>query len=129
MRVKWQTTFQNYQNLLNLILTAKFKLELDTRVPLSDGKYNLSVRMCNKQDVMYLKIIPMTPDQFEKVFTKQAMDKKSVDFRKDCLEFKSKCESIFSDMNPFDKKRYRELVYDKIETIKNSQESLKLIET
>jgi integrase len=107
---------------------AKFKLELDRRVQLNDGKYNLSVRMCNGNDVMFLKIISMTPEQYERVFVKKSDVKKDVKFRSECNEFLSKCEDIFADMNPFDKKRYRDLVYGRVEPVTEPQLSLKLVD-
>lgn len=107
---------------------AKFKLELDKRVSLQDSKYNLSVRMCHRNDVMYLKIVPMTQDQYDKVFVRKADDKKSTEFRNECMGFLGKCENIFADMKPFDKKRYRELVYGKEPARDEKKVSLKLID-
>ena len=44
---------------------ATFHLELDKRVKLKNNKYNLSVRLGMGNDIMYLKIIPMTEDQYQ----------------------------------------------------------------
>ncbi len=105
---------------------AKFKLELDKRVPLKDGRYNLVVRMCDRNDVMYLKIVPMTQEQYTKVFVKEASDKASIDFRSDCEQFRKRCATIHSEMKPFDKTLYRKVVYGKVDLRKCDQVSLKL---
>lgn len=105
---------------------AKFKLDLDKRVKLKDGKYNLSVRMCHKNDVIFLKIVPITQEQYEKVFVRKADDKKSTEFRNECQGFLGRCETIFSDMNPFDKKRFREKVYGKEDANRIEEVSFKL---
>ena len=50
---------------------AKFKIILDKRVPLKDGKYNLAVRVSHKKDVMFLNIQKLTQQQYDIVFTKK----------------------------------------------------------
>ena len=90
---------------------ATFHLELDKRVKLKNDRYNLSVRVGIGNDNMYLKIVPMTVEQYEKVFQKKTMDLKSVELRRNCQEFLSRCETMFADMKPFDKGKYRRLVY------------------
>jgi integrase len=105
---------------------ATFHLELDKRVKLKNDKYNLCVRLGMGNDIMYLKIIPITEDQFNKVFEKKIGDQKSIKFREDCNQFQSKCETLFSEMNPFNKGEYRKLVYGKIDTSKGSSVSLLL---
>jgi integrase len=102
---------------------AKFNIVLDTRVKKSNNKYNLAIRMVNGNDVMFLNIVKMTKKQYESVFTRKAGDEDSVKFREDCNTFLSKCESIFAQMNPFDKSRFRELVYQEEKVI---PEGLKL---
>jgi site-specific recombinase XerD len=102
---------------------ATFHLELDKRVKLKNSRYNLSVRIGMGNDNMYLKIVPMTVEQYEKVFQKKTMDMKSVKLRRDCQEFLSRGETIFADMKHFDKRKYRRLVYgikDENDEIKDS---------
>jgi len=105
---------------------ATFHLELDKRVKLKNDRYNLSVRLGMGNDIMYLKIVPITEDQFNKVFVKKVMDPKSIKFRDDCLQFLSKCETLYSEMNPFNKGEYRKLVYGKEVENKGSKDSLLL---
>ena len=90
---------------------AKFILDLDTRTKKKNDLYNLTVRMVNGKDVMFLKIVPMTKKQYDVVFVKKSMDPKSLAFREDCNTFLSKCERIFSELKPFNKDKFRELVY------------------
>ncbi len=90
---------------------ATFRLILDTRIPLKDDKYNLSVRMVNGNDVMYLKITPITEAQYNLTFNRKSMDPNVVSFRNECQKFLEKCEQKFLSLKPFDKKRFRELVY------------------
>ena len=90
---------------------AKFNIVLDTRVKKKEDRYNLTVRMVNGSDVMFLKITSMTKKQYGLVFTKKSMDESSVKFREDCNAFLTKCELLFSQMKPFNKARFRELVY------------------
>ena len=42
----------------------------------------------------------MTVEQYEKVFQKKTMDLKSVELRRNCQEFLSRCETMFADMKP-----------------------------
>jgi integrase len=107
---------------------ATFHLELDKRVPLKNDRYNLCVRLGMGNDIMYLKIVPITEDQFNKVFVKKVGDPKSIKFRDDCHQFLSKCETKFSEMKPFDKNGYRKLVYGKDEPMKVPSVSLLLID-
>ncbi len=90
---------------------ATFRLQLDKRIPLKDDKYNLSVRMVNGHDVMYLKIVPITESQYNMTFLRKSMDPNVVSFRNDCQKFLEKCEQTFLSIKPFDKKRFRELIY------------------
>jgi len=96
---------------------ATFHLELDKRVKLKNDRYNLCVRLGMGNDIMYLKIVPITEDQFNKVFVKKVMDPKSIKFRDDCNQFLSKCETLYSEMILFNKGEYRRLVYGKDENI------------
>ena len=72
---------------------------------------------------MFLNIVKITKKQYDVVFTKKATDEDSVKFREDCDTFLHKCEMIFSQMKPFDKARFPELVYKEEKVI---PEGLKL---
>ena len=105
---------------------ATFHLELDKRVKLKNDRYNLCVRLGMGNDIMYLKIVTITKDQYQQVFEKKVTDPKSVKFRKECNEFLSRCEDAFNDLKPFNKKEYRKLVYGKTDEKEESNDSLLL---
>ena len=90
---------------------AKFKLVLDTRVKKKDNKYNLCVRYTDKSDVMYLNIVDMTENNYKVVFEKMSMDPKSIEFREKCFAYVTKAEKIYTTLQPFDKKKFREMFY------------------
>jgi integrase len=105
---------------------ATFHLELDKRVNLKHDKYNLCVRLGLGNDIMYLKIVPMTKNQYQQVFEKKATDPKSVKFRKECHEFLSRCEEKLNEIKPFNKEEYRKLVYGNTGEKEESYDSLLL---
>ena len=69
---------------------------------------------------MFLNIAKITEDQYEKVFKKRLLDKNSIDFRETCNNYLPKCERIFDELKPFNKKKFRELFYEKDEEISQS---------
>ncbi len=52
--------------------TSTIKLVKDTRKKLKDNKYNLSVRVCHKGNVLYLPVpnAKLTVSQYNQVFVK-----------------------------------------------------------
>jgi len=96
---------------------AKFTLVLDTRIRKKNDLYNLAVRMGSGDDVMFMKIVPMTKKQYEEIFVKRSMDTINVKFRENCNTFLAKCETIFSELKPFNKDKFRQLVYKENKTI------------
>jgi integrase/recombinase XerD len=96
---------------------ATFNIVLDKRTKLKEDKYNLDVRMVNVNDVMYINLQKMNESQYDKVFNKKVKDKECREFLDTCNGYISKCESIFSDLQPFNKeifrKRFRETDKDK----------------
>ena len=99
---------------------ATFNIVLDRRVKLKNDKYNLTVRMVNGNDVMFLNIAKIAEEQYDKVFKKRLLDKKSIEFRETCNNYLPKCERMFEELKPFDKKKFRELFFDKEEEISQS---------
>lgn len=92
---------------------ATIKLVKDKRKKMHDNKFSLAIRVCHKSNIQYLSISKMTDSQYEQVFVRQSMDEKSIAFRESVNEFKTKCECIFSEMNSYNLKRFRELMYQK----------------
>ena len=102
---------------------ATFNIVLDKRAKLKNDKYNLTVRMVNGNDVMFLNIAKITEEQYDKVFKRKLLDKKSIEFRETCNNYLPKCERIFDELKPFNKKKFRELFY---ETEEKTSQSLLL---
>lgn len=91
---------------------ATFTLVLDTRVKKKNDQYNLSIRVINGSEQIYLNISKMTIEKYNHIFVKRSMDKFSIGLRESCNESLSKCERIFLGMKPFDKTRLRKLFFD-----------------
>jgi integrase len=104
---------------------ATFKIVLDKRTKLKEGKYNLAIRMVNINDVMYINLQKMTESQYNKVFGKKIKDEESNKFRETCNGYISKCERIFSELKPFNKETFRKRFW---ETDKDKPKSLLLSE-
>lgn len=113
----------NYQTSLTFKpnIMATFKIVLDTRNRKKDGTYNLSVRITNKNDVMFSNITSLTKSVYEQVFVKNtATDESSIKFREDCNKYKAKCERVFNQVQPFDKKIFRQKMEQKEKVLPNS---------
>lgn len=91
---------------------ATFNIVLDKRSKLKDGKYNLSVRMVNGNDVMYIIIQKMTESQYEKVFNNKAKDENTSKFLDTCNGYIAKCNKIFSELKPFNKEIFRKRFWE-----------------
>jgi site-specific recombinase XerD len=90
---------------------ATFTLLLDTRVKKKNDQYNLSIRVINGSEQIYLNISQMTKEQYNQIFVKKTMDTKSISFRESCNELLSKSERIFMSLKPFDKQKFRKLFF------------------
>jgi integrase len=93
--------------------TSTIKLVKDTRRKLKDNKFNLSVRVCHKGNVLYLPVpnAKLTESQYNQVYVREAMDDGSIRFRESANEFKTRCERIFSEMTVYNPQRFRAQVY------------------
>lgn len=94
---------------------ATFTLLLDTRVKKKNDQYNLSIRVINGSEQIYLNISQMTKEQYNQIFVKKTMDTKSISFRESCYARLSKCERIFTSMKPFEKQKFRKLFFEEDE--------------
>ena len=54
---------------------ATFTLVLDTRLKMKNGKYNLSIRVLNGKEQIYLQLSKMTKEQYNHIFVKKFDDK------------------------------------------------------
>ncbi len=104
---------------------ATFNIVLDKRTKLKEDKYNLAIRMVDGNEVMYINLQKMTEKQYDKVFNNKAKDKETREFLDTCNGYISKCESIFSDLKPFNKETFRKRFWD---TDKDKPKSLFLTE-
>ena len=92
---------------------STIRVVLDNRKKLKDNKYNLSIRVCNKGNVLYLPITKISKSQYNQVFVRESMDEGSIRFRESVNEFKTKCEKIYTEMAVFNPARFREQAYSK----------------
>ena len=99
-----------------------FNIVLDKRVKKKNDQYNLTIRMVNGNDVMYLNITNMTEKQYEQIFIKKTKDENSIQFRETCNGYISKCERLFSELKPFDKKKFIQLFFQKDESSDDSNQ-------
>ncbi|MGA1977938.1 MAG: tyrosine-type recombinase/integrase [Bacteroidales bacterium] len=99
---------------------ARFTIQLDKRRELYNGLYNLVVRVNIGNDMVYLNIAKLTEQQYDHVFIKRVGDEESITFREKCEELRTKSERDFNKIKPFNKKRFRELFYEKEKKVPDS---------
>lgn len=89
---------------------ATINLRLDKRGNRPDrhGRFNLSVIVQHKGEVLYLNVDKLTEQQYNHVFVKRSLDEKSKEYRNRCDEFLEKAEFVFENLNPFDRQKFRE---------------------
>lgn len=112
-------------------MVTTFRLVLDNRVKSKKDTYNLSVCLTYKGKPMYLKYVAMTKAQYSLVFKKNDMNPESIEFRERCHQFLHDCKKVFSemelsDLQPFNKELFRNLVYKKVEKEIKKPESFML---
>lgn len=109
---------------------ATCSLILDKRVKLKNDEYNLSVRIIDGKNQLYLNISRMTEKQFSYIFDKKNMEEKSLEFRHKCQENINKVEKIISEMSSFDRKYIKDRFFNKSNKIEKETlvVSLKLVD-
>ncbi len=65
---------------------ATFSIKLDERVLLRGGKYNVVIRIFDRDTHLDLRIKRMVKSQFIKTFKRHAIDEKSIELREYCNE-------------------------------------------
>lgn len=85
-----------------------FGIKLDRRVKLKGDKYNVVVRIFERNDFVDLKVEKMSEIQFVKVFKRFAMDEQSVLIRERCYAELNRIEKIYRDVGRLHKKSIRE---------------------
>lgn len=107
---------------------ATCTLILDKRIKLKKENYNLSIRVIDGKNQLYLNISKMNESQYIKIFVKKEMDQRTVDFRRNCQEQVAKVEKIISELRTFDRNLIKKLFFGKDEEVnqKDSKLTLKL---
>lgn len=80
---------------------ATCKLVLDKRVKLKDEEYNLSIRVIDGKNQLYLKISKMTELQYSILFNPKNFQNEAVEFRETCNKHVTRCQRILSEMKIF----------------------------
>lgn len=91
---------------------ATFKIVLDKRVPLKDGRYNLAIRVVDNKDVLFLNLQKLTQQQYNVVFRDNSMDEQHIAFREKCNDFLTKAERIFSQLKCIDRDKFRQMFFN-----------------
>lgn len=89
---------------------ATINLRLDKRGnrPDKHERFNLSVIVQHRGEVLYLNVDKLTEQQYNHVFVKRSLDEKSKEYRQRCDEFLEKAEKVFERVNPFDRQKFRD---------------------
>ena len=88
---------------------ATFNIVLDTRVKKKNDNYNLSLRVINGNETMFIPITKLTTKQYDLIFIKKSLNQDCIDFRIRCNELISKGEKIYNTLKPFNKVEFRRL--------------------
>jgi integrase len=91
---------------------ATFSIKLDERVLLRGGKYNVVIRIFDRDTHLDLRIKRMVKSQFIKTFKRHAIDEKSIELREYCNEQLSRSEKIYRSIGYLNKDRIRERFYN-----------------
>ena len=91
---------------------ATFSIKLDKRTLLKDNKYNLVIRIFERNKFLDLRIQRININHYNKVFKRHAIDEKSIKLRESCNELLCRSEKIFHSVGWLDKEKIRERFYD-----------------
>ncbi len=91
---------------------ATCNIILDKRVKSKKDTYNLSIRVIDGKNQLYLNISKMTESQHHSIFIKKEMSEKSVEFRRKCQEQVAKVERILSEKPIFDRNLIKQLYFN-----------------
>lgn len=105
---------------------ATCTLILDKRIKLKKENYNLSIRVIDGKNQLYLNISKMNESQYIKIFVKKEMDQRTVEFRRNCQEQVAKVEKIISELRTFDRNLIKKLFFGKDEEVNDKDPKLSL---
>lgn len=98
---------------------ATCSLVLDKRIKLKNDNYNLSVRIIEGKNQVYLNITKLTEIQYSHIFDKKNMEEKSVEFRHKCMERVAQAEKIMSELNFFNRNEIKTKFFYKDSELRN----------
>lgn len=104
---------------------ATCSLVLDKRVKLKNENYNLSIRVIDGKNQLYLNISKMTESQYNKIFIKKDMGQNTIEFRRQCQEQITKAEKIISEIKVFDRNVIKQSFFKK-DTQENQTETTQI---
>lgn len=91
---------------------ATCNIILDKRVKSKKNTYNLSIRVIDGKNQLYLNISKMTESQYHSIFIKKEMSEQSVVFRRKCQEQVAKVEKILSETPKFNRNLIKQLYFN-----------------
>ena len=92
---------------------STFKIIIDKRHKPVNDKYQLTVRVSNKQDVLYLRLgTLMSVKDYDKYFVKKSFDKEVDKVREKFEKYIDRAKKILPSIEPFDSTKFREKFYD-----------------
>ncbi len=92
---------------------ATFKITIDKRHKVENDKYHLTLRVSNKQEVLYLRLgAQMTVKEYEKHFVKKSYDKEVDKIRSKFNKCVDRAKKILPSIDPFDSTKFREKYFD-----------------
>lgn len=98
---------------------ATFKIILDKRVPLKEGKHNVAVRIFEQKRFVDIYLTKLTKVEFKRLMDIQYRDNRSIQFRKEMDRSIEKAKQVYNQVGTLDRKKLRELffappVHDKV---------------
>ena len=93
---------------------ATFKIIIDKRHKLENDKYHVTLRVSNKQDVLYLRLgTLMSTKEYDKYFVKKSFNKEVDEVKTKFEKYVDRAKKILPSIDPFDSSKFRDKFYDK----------------
>jgi hypothetical protein len=93
---------------------ATFKIIIDKRHKIENDKYHLTLRVSNKQNVLYLRLgTLMTIKEYDRYFVKKSYDENIDKIRSKFSVYIDRAKKILPSIEPFDSTNFRAKFYDK----------------
>ena len=93
---------------------ATFKIIIDKRHKPENDKYHLTLRVSNKQEVLYLRLgTLMSTKEYDKFFVKKSFNKEVDEVKTKFEKYVDRAKKILPSIDPFDSSKFRDKFYDK----------------